>query len=336
VSWWPGDGNPDDIADGNNGTLVGGARFGGGEVGQAFFLDGIDDFVDLGNAANLHVSAGDFTVDAWVNFTSLTNGGPCYGPGCDMSIVDKMSTSGVNIDGWRLIKQSDNRFWFCLGGSSGNRCADPAFTVFSTTSAVTGAWFHVAAVKSANSFAIYVNGLLEDVRSPVPLFLDSNSAGLYIGSYALEGSHLNGLVDEVQIYNRALTPGEIQTIFKAHAAGNCKVTAVALDIKPGSFPNSINPRSHGEIPVAILSTGTFDTTTLDPTNVSFGRTGTEAAPMHAALEDVNGDGRLDLVLHFDTQATGIRCGDASAFLAGNTRAGQAIEGSDSIQTVGCK
>ncbi len=111
---------------------------------------------------------------------------------------------------------------------------------------------------------------------------------------------------------------------------------VAIDIKPGSDPNSINPKSNGVIPVAILTTSTFDATTVDPTTVHFGATGTEAAPVHAALEDVNGDGASDMILHFRTQATGIVCGETSASLTGKTLGGQAIEGSDSIRTVPCK
>jgi hypothetical protein len=114
------------------------------------------------------------------------------------------------------------------------------------------------------------------------------------------------------------------------------LVTVTIDIKPGVFPNSINPRSLGKIQVAILTTDTFDASTVDPTTVLFGRTGIEAAPVHAVLKDVNGDGKLDLVLHFNTEATGIPCGDTSAFLTGNTHGGQAIKGSDSIQTVGCK
>jgi hypothetical protein len=51
-----------------------------------------------------------------------------------------------------------------------------------------------------------------------------------------------------------------------------------------------------------LTTGTFDATTVDPTTVIFGRTGIEAAQVQAALEDVNGDGKLDLVFLFNTQA----------------------------------
>jgi Galactose oxidase, central domain/Kelch motif len=114
------------------------------------------------------------------------------------------------------------------------------------------------------------------------------------------------------------------------------IVTVVIDIKPGTFPNSISPRSRGKLPVAILTTATFDATTVDATTVLFGRTGIEAAQVQAALEDVNGDGKLDLVLLFNTQATGIPCGDNSAILTGTTRSEQAIKGSDSIQTVGCK
>src|SRR4030095_9043491 len=111
---------------------------------------------------------------------------------------------------------------------------------------------------------------------------------------------------------------------------------IAIDIKPGTLPNSINPRSKGVIPVAILTTDTFDATVVDPTTVRFGPNGTEAAPVQSALEDVDGDGDTDMILHFKTQDTGIVCGDTSASLTGETFGGQAIEGSDSIKTVGCK
>ena len=113
-------------------------------------------------------------------------------------------------------------------------------------------------------------------------------------------------------------------------------TLPVIDIKPGSFPNSINPRSKGVIPVAILTTNSFDATAVDPTTVLFGPTGTEAASVHSALEDVDGDGDTDMILHFNTLNTGILCGDTSASLTGDTFGGQAIKGSDSIKTAGCK
>jgi hypothetical protein len=110
---------------------------------------------------------------------------------------------------------------------------------------------------------------------------------------------------------------------------------ISIDIKPATFPNSINPQNKGKIAVAILTTDSFDATAVDPTTVLFGATGIEAAPVQSATEDVDGDGDIDLVLHFVTQETGITCGTASAALTGALFSGVRIKGSDSIVTVGC-
>src|SRR5713101_2958472 len=72
VSWWPGDGNANDIQDGNHGTLRNGATFAPGKVAQAFSLDGVAAFVDVPNSPNLNITSS-FTWDAWINPTSLIN-----------------------------------------------------------------------------------------------------------------------------------------------------------------------------------------------------------------------------------------------------------------------
>lgn len=120
-----------------------------------------------------------------------------------------------------------------------------------------------------------------------------------------------------------------------------EILEVSLDIKPGSFPNSINPSSRGRIAAAILTTDardntdTFDATTVDPFTVRLGgSSGTEAAKY--SLEDVDGDGDIDLLLHFNTQDTSIKCGDVSATVTGETFDGQKIHGTDAIRTVGCR
>jgi sugar lactone lactonase YvrE len=113
------------------------------------------------------------------------------------------------------------------------------------------------------------------------------------------------------------------------------VLTVDIDIKPGNDPNAINPASRGLIPVAILTTVTFDATTVSPITVRFGPAGASLAHQLGHLEDVDNDGDLDLVLHFRTQEAGIQCGDTEASLTGETFDGQAIQGSDSIVTVGC-
>ena len=114
-----------------------------------------------------------------------------------------------------------------------------------------------------------------------------------------------------------------------------RATAIHIDIKPGSFPNTINPKSEGILRVAVLTTLEFDAATVDPGTVRFGAVGASAAPVSSVLQDVEGDGDQDLVLKFNTPDTGIACGTTVAFLAAATFDGLALTGSDSIRTSGC-
>ena len=75
---------------------------------------------------------------------------------------------------------------------------------------------------------------------------------------------------------------------------------------------------------------------MDPLSVEFGPEGATEAHGKGYIEDVNGDGKPDLVLHFRTQETGIACGDTEAVLTGETFAGDPLQGADAIKTVGCK
>jgi hypothetical protein len=110
---------------------------------------------------------------------------------------------------------------------------------------------------------------------------------------------------------------------------------VSVDIRPKKDANRINPNSIKDINVAIFSVNGFDATAVNANTVRFGATGTEAAPIHGAIRDVNGDGRFDMVLRFEIQNTKIRCGDTSASLTGQTSQGLSIIGSSPIKTVQC-
>jgi hypothetical protein len=113
------------------------------------------------------------------------------------------------------------------------------------------------------------------------------------------------------------------------------VLDVEIDVKPQGFPNALNPGSRGVVPVAVLTTAQLDATTVDPATARFGPAAAPAAHPGGHLEDVDGDGDVDLLLHFRTQATGILCGDTAATLTAETFGGDAVTGSDSIVTVGC-
>jgi uncharacterized repeat protein (TIGR01451 family) len=137
------------------------------------------------------------------------------------------------------------------------------------------------------------------------------------------------------------------------------VVPVAINIKPGSFPNSINPRARGVIPVAVLTTLAgeyglpldFDATTIDVLTVRFGPRDLVWQELGGAphfhrtghiedsyeLDEVTRDGDLDMVLHFLTALTGIQSGDVEACVKGQWIDGlgevHKFFGCDSVRTV---
>jgi hypothetical protein len=112
---------------------------------------------------------------------------------------------------------------------------------------------------------------------------------------------------------------------------------ISIDIRPDSSTNSIKLSSLGKITVAILSNSSFDATTVDLDSVCFGDAEAPAerdcTAAHSSLEDVNSDGRPDLLLLFEIKQTGIDAGDTQACLAGRTLSGLDVEGCDSIKTL---
>jgi len=112
---------------------------------------------------------------------------------------------------------------------------------------------------------------------------------------------------------------------------------VPIDIKPGSDPNSLNLNGNGVVPVAILGTTLFDVATIDIGTIRFGPG--EAAPVHDGhLEDVNGDGLTDLVLHCREGEIGLNPAlpgntllDVQLTASLNTDPGVTIEGDDEVR-----
>lgn len=102
-----------------------------------------------------------------------------------------------------------------------------------------------------------------------------------------------------------------------------------IDIKPGSYPNSINLGSKGVVPVAVLTTDDFDASTIDPGTVQFAG----ASPVRSTLEDVDGDGDRDMLFHFGTQELDLDQDSTEATLTAKTKAGHSVQGTDSVRIV---
>jgi len=222
VSWWPADGDANDIADSNDGTLQLGATFAAGQVDQAFSLDGTNDFVLVPHNANLAFGANqDFTIDAWVNLQAPV-------ANHDDAIVFQLDIqhfrTGVSPSGYGFFVGRDT-YEVQLELISSN-----AIFILSSSSPVPlNAWTHVAAVREGSVGRIYIDGVL-DSSAVLTAGTVANSDPFAIGGHfdtqfnpPVEVDHtFGGLIDEVEIFDRALSSAEIAAIFDAGSAGKCK------------------------------------------------------------------------------------------------------------------
>lgn len=204
-----------------------------------------------------------------------------------------------------------------------------------------GQWHHVAGTYDGSFVRLYVDSVEVGSGTPTSITIGyrlSPDNDLIIGQYTgtCRQYPFKGDIDEVEIFDRALSASEIQRIFNAGSAG--KYIQATIDIKPGSYPNAINLGSHGVIPVAILSSACLDATTVNPDTVELAGAGVavrgKADKLMARLEDVNRDGLDDLVIQVETEnlVPGL-FQDGRVVLTGITYDGFPIKGSDEITIV---
>jgi predicted double-glycine peptidase len=214
VGWWPGEGNANDLTGSNNGTLVNGATFSLGEVGQAFNLNGVNQYIQIPNQPGLNPTSG-ITDEVWVKLVmmppvSITNG---WDP---MDNNGPASHQGSHL--LRILNDGSVAFGILKPGT-----IDWQLVQTGTGKVTAGSFVHVAGTYDASTGkqCVYVNGnpTCSQFASSV---LNATNNTLTLGGDSWNGIYLNGEVDEPAIYNRALSASEIQAIFNAGSAGKCK------------------------------------------------------------------------------------------------------------------
>jgi hypothetical protein len=231
VSWWAGDGNSFDYQGGNQGTLNGDTSYAPGKVREAFNFDGDGDYVSITEDGSLDLQDGNFSVDAWVYLRSS-------------KLHYILGKNDCLTNSYALSVNELNRVVFNVISSAGDEPLESAEPI------TLNGWHHVAGVKNGSTLQLYIDGVLS-VSRPLNGTLSSNDALFTIGDQATDlfcnltqPSGTDGLIDEVDVFNRALTAAEIQSVYNSGGDGKCQ-PALLLSFNP-------NPVMAGNI-----STGTF-------------------------------------------------------------------------------
>ena len=195
---------PDMSGHGNTSRIRGGATTVAGRFGQGVRLDGVDDYVQAPFAEKLAVNAGDFTVMAWVKYSATTGNHPifwAYNVGDGFSQV------------WLRAEPESNRIRGFIG--SGAKVA----TVQTTKAYNDGQWHHVVLQRSGSKLNLRVDGTVTEAPSLTGTVSPGRPFFVHIGRRIDGAQHLNGTLDEVRLYTRALTKEELDSIQAGNATG---------------------------------------------------------------------------------------------------------------------
>jgi hypothetical protein len=263
VSCWPGEGNAEDIIGANNGIATSGLTYTNGKVRQAFNLNTTDDNFYVPASPSLNVGLGSgFTVEAWIKPSNVNGIHPICEWNNDqdnplpttrhVGVVFCVGTdpSSVGMLGAALITTNGNGYIF----------TSPANTL------VANQWQHVALEydRTTGNGTLYVNGAIVAQQNFGSMVLQT-SYNLWVGHRPGDSpgdwtynTILGGPLDELSLYNRALSPAEIAAIYQAGSGGKC-------------LPSPIPP--------AIITQPTNQFVTVGD-NVSFSVTASGTAPLN--------------------------------------------------------
>ena len=179
---------------GNNGTIANATWSTAGKFGKALSFNGTSALVTVNDSASLHLTTG-MTLEAWVNPSKVSSAwrDVVYKGNDNYFLEGTSSNSGVPVG----------------GGLVGSR---PSHVESIGTAALpTNTWTFLAATYDGTTMRLYVNGSLTSTKTGAGGTLATSTNPLQIGGDSIYGQYFNGLIDNVRIYNTALTGSQIQT-----------------------------------------------------------------------------------------------------------------------------
>ncbi len=178
---------------GNIGTITGATRTAAGKFGGALAFTGTGKWVTVPDSTSLHLTTG-LTVEGWVNPTA--NGASSW-----RAMAVKETATGLS---WALYPFGDGGF------PSAHAFTTSELWARGTTKPALNTWTHVAATYDGTTIRLFINGVLAATKAQTGSLLASTQP-LRFGGDALWSEWFQGSLDEIRVYNRALSATEIQT-----------------------------------------------------------------------------------------------------------------------------
>ena len=209
----------DASGNGNTGTLTSGAtRTAAGQFGGAVALNGTSAFVNLGNGATLQLT-GSMTISAWIR--------PAAFPVDDAAVVSKRNGSELGFQLDTTVDRGPRTIGFKLTSSTGTLMAR-----YGGTALQANQWYHISGVydAAARTLNVYLNGALDNgtLLGTVTSTQQNSTLNVNVGRRpGLTGFAFNGTIDEVRIYNRALSPADIQVDMQLGVTGGTAADTTA-------------------------------------------------------------------------------------------------------------
>jgi hypothetical protein len=241
VGWWPFNGNANDESfNGNNGNVNGATlaidRF--GNANKAYYFDGINNFISVSDNNSFDFqTTNEYSISYWINPESISTSQACV-------IANKQTGAGSDQNGWNSFIEPNSILNFYVRNGLGQPYSGCNFGQVSVNNS-----YHVVQTFNSDSVKVYLNGLKVGEASSNGAIVGNNSNPLLFGKASWTSSNTkgyNGVLDDIGIWNRALTQEEISNLYIAtNCSNNLTISALTNQLQTGS-------------------TATFTATTSDP------------------------------------------------------------------------